>query len=115
MIKSFVAEGCSIVAYDPAAIANSRPIFAGQDVKFADKEYDVADGADALIILTDWQEFTQLDYEEMKRRLKYPILLDGRNLLDPKRMASLGITYLCVGRPAYAAQASVPATDKAVL
>ena len=65
---------------------------------------DVADGADALIILTDWQEFAQLDYEEIKRRLKYPILLDGRNLLDPKRMASLGITYLCVGRPAYAAE-----------
>ena len=114
MIKSFVAEGCSIVAYDPAAIANSRPIFAGQDVKFADNEYDVADGADALIILTDWQEFTQLDYEEMKRRLKYPIVLDGRNLLDPKRMASLGITYLCVGRPAYAAEKSVAATSKAV-
>ena len=83
---------------------NSGSIFAGQDVTFADNEYGVADGADALIILTDWQEFTQLDYEEMKRRLKYPILLDGRNLLDPKRMASLGFTYLCVGRPSYAAE-----------
>jgi UDPglucose 6-dehydrogenase len=114
MVQSFVTEGCSVVAFDPAAIANSRPIFAGQNVQFADDEYEVADGADALIILTDWQEFAQLDFEEIKRRLKYPILLDGRNLLDPKRMASLGFTYLCVGRPAYAVQTSVAATDKAV-
>src|SRR5450631_2396975 len=63
MIQSFLVEGCSVVAYDPAAITNSRSIFAGQNVSFAKNEYEVADGADALIILTDWQEFAQLDYE----------------------------------------------------
>ncbi len=114
MVQSFVAEGCSVVAYDPAAIKNCKAIFAGQDVTFAENEYEVADGADALILLTDWQEFAQLDYEEMKRRLKYPILLDGRNLLDPRQMASLGFTYLGVGRPAYAAETLAPATEKTV-
>jgi len=104
MVQSFVAEGCSVVAYDPAAMKNCVPIFAGKDVTLSENEYGVADGADALIVLTDWQEFTQIDYQEMKRRLKYPILLDGRNLLDPKQMAALGFTYLSVGRPSYAAE-----------
>src|SRR5450631_2609402 len=63
LIQSLLQEGCSVVAYDPAAITNSRSIFAGQNVSFAKNEYEVADGADALIILTDWQEFAQLDYE----------------------------------------------------
>ena len=79
-------------------------MFNDKNISFEDEAIDVADGADALVILTDWAEFAQLDYEEIKSRLKYPILLDGRNLLDPKRMASLGFTYLCVGRPTYAAQ-----------
>lgn len=114
MVQSFVAEGCSVVAYDPAAIKNCGTVFAGKDVSFAENEYDVAEGADALIILTDWQEFTQLDYAEIKRRLKYPILLDGRNLLDPKKMAALGFTYLCVGRPGHAAETSAGAKEKSL-
>jgi UDPglucose 6-dehydrogenase len=104
MVQAFLNEGCTVAVHDPAAMPNARSLFHDKNISFEDEAIDVADGADALVILTDWAEFAQLDYEEIKSRLKYPILLDGRNLLDPKRMASLGFTYLCVGRPTYAAQ-----------
>jgi len=104
MIQAFLNEGCTVSVYDPAAMDNAREVFESPKLNFEENAMDVADGADALVILTDWAEFAQLDYEAIKGHLKYPILLDGRNLLDPKRMASLGYTYLCVGRPSYAAQ-----------
>lgn len=113
MVQSFLMEGCSIVAYDPAAIPNATQLFGGQNVTFANEAAEVADQADALVILTDWQEFTQLDFNDIKQRLKYPIVLDGRNLLDPKQMAALGFTYMSVGRPTYTAQVA-KTTDKAV-
>ncbi|HVJ07331.1 MAG TPA: UDP-glucose/GDP-mannose dehydrogenase family protein [Acidisarcina sp.] len=115
MVQAFLVEGCSIVAYDPAAMENSRPLFVGQDVSFVEEAADVADQADALIILSDWQEFTQLDFADIKRRMKYPILLDGRNLLDPRQMASLGFTYLSVGRPTYEPQPAPNFINKAVI
>jgi UDPglucose 6-dehydrogenase len=115
MVRSFLAEGCSVAAYDPAAMPNAIELFAGQALIFAKEAAEVADQADALVILTDWPEFAQLDFESIKSRLKYPIVLDGRNMLDPKRMAALGFTYMSVGRPAYAAQAGEIVIDKAVL
>lgn len=113
MVQSFLVEGCSIVAYDPAAMPNASQLFAGQSVTFAKEAVEVADGADALVILSDWQEFAQLDFTDIKRRLKYPILLDGRNLLNPRQMANLGFTYLSVGRPTYAPQPASSLIDKA--
>lgn len=114
MVQAFLVEGCSVVAYDPAAMPNARKLFVDQDVTFADEAVAVANQADALIILSDWQEFTQLDFSDIKRRLKYPILLDGRNLLDPRQMASLGFTYMSVGRPTHAPQPTSNLIDRAV-
>jgi UDPglucose 6-dehydrogenase len=115
MVQSFLAEGCSVVAYDPAAMPNAIQLFASPDLTFAKEAEEVANQADALVILTDWKEFAQLDFESIKQRLKYPIVLDGRNMLDPKRMAALGFTYMSVGRPSYAAHMGESVVDKVVL
>ena len=100
IIASLLNEGCTVVAHDPAAITNARRAMQKNGLSFVEDAYTVADEADALLILTDWSEFAQLDYADIKRRLKYPIVLDGRNLLNPYAMASMGFTYVSVGRPA---------------
>ena len=61
---------------------------------------DAADGADALLILTEWEEFSALDLDRLLKQLKYPIVIDGRNLYDPETMAAHGFTYYSVGRSA---------------
>ena len=67
-------------------------------VKFAANAYDAASGADALLILTEWDEFSTLDLPRISQLLKYPIVIDGRNLYDPEVMAAHGFTYYSVGR-----------------
>ena len=66
---------------------------------FTDDPYEAAHGADALLILTEWEEFAALDLPRLKAELKYPIIVDGRNLYDPEVMAANGFTYYSVGRP----------------
>jgi len=68
-------------------------------VEFAESPYDAAQGADALLILTEWDEFAALDLHRLHSQLKYPIIIDGRNLYDPESMAGLGFTYHSIGRP----------------
>jgi len=69
-------------------------------VQFAADAYQAARGADALLILTEWEEFASLDMDRLQQELKYPIVIDGRNLYDPEMMAARGFTYYSVGRPA---------------
>ena len=68
-------------------------------LQYTDDPYAAADNADALLILTDWAEFTRLDLARLRYTLRYPIVIDGRNLFDPWVMQDLGFTYLSVGRP----------------
>ena len=98
LAKSLVQEGCHLVAYDPAARQRASEILNGS-VQFADSAYDAARDADALLILTEWEEFSSLDLKRLHRSLKYPIVIDGRNLYDPEVMAAQGFTYYSVGRP----------------
>jgi UDPglucose 6-dehydrogenase len=72
----------------------------GSTVRLAETAYDAARGADALLILTEWEEFAALDLKRMRSELKYPIVIDGRNLYDPEVMAASGFTYYSVGRAA---------------
>ena len=67
--------------------------------EFVNDPYEAARGADALLILTEWEEFATLDLDRMYKQLKYPIVIDGRNLYDPDVMAARGFTYYSVGRP----------------
>jgi UDPglucose 6-dehydrogenase len=69
-------------------------------IRFANSAYEAAHGADALLILTEWEEFANLDLDRLSQELKYPIVIDGRNLYDPETMAAHGFTYYSVGRAA---------------
>ena len=98
-MQTLLQEGCQISAYDPAANDRAREVL-NSSVEFASDAYTAARGADALLILTEWEEFTTLDLDRLQKELKYPIVIDGRNLFDPENMATRGFTYYSVGRPA---------------
>lgn len=98
IVRSLLREQCSIVAYDPAAAERARQALDG-DVSYSEDPYDAVEGADALLILTDWEEFGALDLDRIKSGLRYPIVIDGRNLYSPKVMQEHGFLYVSVGRP----------------
>jgi UDPglucose 6-dehydrogenase len=97
LIRSLLQEGCKVTAYDPAAIERAREVLPA-GVEYAKSSYEAASGADALLILTEWEEFASLDLRELNTRLRYPIVIDGRNLYDPEVMLANGFTYYSVGR-----------------
>lgn len=99
VVRSLIAEGCIITAYDPAAMKNAQNLLSVGHLTFADDAYQVMDGADALLLLTDWAEFSDLDIREIKHRLGNPVVLDGRNLFDSAVMEEMGLTYVSIGRP----------------
>jgi UDPglucose 6-dehydrogenase len=109
LIKSLMQEGCNICAYDPAAHERAQEVL-NSSVQFAENAYDAAHDADALLILTEWEEFAALDLKRLRAELKYPIVIDGRNLYDPQVMAAHGFTYYSVGRPSASPEPVVPAT-----
>jgi UDPglucose 6-dehydrogenase len=97
LIQSLLQEGCAVTAYDPAAIDRARAALPSH-VQFAGSAYEAATGADALLILTEWEEFSVLDLAQLRSKLRYPIIIDGRNLYSPEVMAANGFTYYSVGR-----------------
>jgi UDPglucose 6-dehydrogenase len=100
LVRMFLGEGCSITAFDPAAIKRTEEILpAAPNLKYVDDAYAAAADADALLILTDWSEFGSLDLHRLNQALRYPIVIDGRNMYDPAVMTENGFTYLSVGRP----------------
>ena len=110
LVQSLLQEGCQIAAYDPAATARAREVL-NSSTEFANDPYEAARDADALLILTEWEEFATLDLDRIFKQLKYPIVIDGRNLFDPDAMAARGFTYYSVGR--LAAMPVIPATATA--
>ena len=97
LVQSLVQEGCVVAAYDPAAMERAREVLRS-NVEFVGSPYEAAAGADALLILTEWEEFATLDLPQINRKLRYPIVIDGRNLYNPEMMAAHGFTYYSVGR-----------------
>ena len=89
-------EGASLTVYDPKAMDKARAVL--KNVTFADDMNAVADGCDALIVATEWEEFKKLDLERARKNLTHPIMFDGRNLFDPSEMERLGFIYKSVGR-----------------
>ena len=87
-MKSLLKEGCEIRAHDPAAVERAREVLPTHGVSYHDTAYEAARGADALLILTDWQEFAELDLDRLRSELSYPIVVDGRNLYDPAVMSA---------------------------
>ena len=100
IIKRLTDAGATVCAYDPEATANAREAFAGNTrVEFADNPYAAVEGADALVLITEWGVFRSLDFAKIKTLMKQPVLFDGRNQYDPRTMRDAGFTYVCIGRP----------------
>jgi UDPglucose 6-dehydrogenase len=99
IINMLQHEGAEVKAYDPQAADNAEKLLEG--VIFCQDPYQVAHEADALILVTEWNEFKQLDMARVKSLMRQPVLVDGRNTYDPKRMAELGFTYRGMGRGYY--------------
>ncbi|MBW3671873.1 MAG: UDP-glucose/GDP-mannose dehydrogenase family protein [Acidobacteria bacterium] len=105
IIEGLSREGASIRAYDPEAMDNARPLF--PQITFCEDPYDVGEGCDALVIVTEWNEFRALNLEKMKSLMKRPLLIDLRNIYDPKRVIDRGFEYVSVGRSGVDVLASV--------
>jgi UDPglucose 6-dehydrogenase len=107
VIRMLLKERCEIVAYDPAAMERARKEFADAPISFAESAYEAAEKADALLILTDWEEFGALDFQRLRQALNHPILIDGRNLYSREEMEAQGFCYFSVGRQEAAPSISV--------
>jgi UDPglucose 6-dehydrogenase len=110
VIKKLIAAGATVSAYDPAAIEKAKGVLPpSETMSYAANPYEAAEGADAVLILTDWAEFATLDLTRLNQALRFPIIIDGRNLYKPSEMLEQGFTYVSVGRPgAYTAQQGKP-------
>ena len=110
VIRKLIDAGVSITAYDPAAMERAQSVLPpSENMQYAADAYEAAKGADAVLILTDWKEFADLDLRRLNQVLRFPIVIDGRNLYKPSVMQEQGFTYVSVGRPAaYTAQQGKP-------
>ena len=97
IIERLLERGAKVRAYDPAAGPVARRIFDSR-IALCDKSYDALAGADALAIVTEWNEFREPDFEKMRSLLKSPVVFDGRNIYSPEHMRALGFTYFSIGR-----------------
>jgi UDPglucose 6-dehydrogenase len=98
IVEGLLERGAKVRAYDPEAREVARALF-GRRVHLARDAYDAVKDADALLIVTEWNEFREPDFERMKRLLKQPVIFDGRNLYDPSQIRGLGFVYASIGRP----------------
>ena len=96
IIHLLQSEGATIRAYDPVAMVNADLYL--RDVTLCQDAYEVADGADALVVITEWNEFKHLALPRLKKALRQPIIVDGRNIYDPGQMEALGFIYRGMGR-----------------
>jgi UDPglucose 6-dehydrogenase len=99
VVGDLLARGATVCAYDPVAMEEARRVFGAEPrLAYAESPMAALDGADALVIVTEWKEFRSPDFEDMKRRLKRPLVFDGRNLYDPAQMRASNIQYFAIGR-----------------
>jgi UDPglucose 6-dehydrogenase len=99
IISSLLKEGAKVCAYDPVAIPKAKEMLQDAGILYATDPYTAASNCDAVLILTEWKEFAHLDLEKLRSVVKYPIVIDGRNLYRPERMARAGFVYHSIGRP----------------
>jgi UDPglucose 6-dehydrogenase len=97
IIEELLSGGATVHAYDPEAGQAARTIFNGR-ITVHDKSYDALTGADALAVITEWNEFREPDFKKMRQLLKAPVVFDGRNIYAPDQMQALGFSYFSIGR-----------------
>jgi len=98
LINGILDEGATVVAYDPEAMKVAKGIF-GTRIQLAEKSYAALNGADALAIVTEWNEFREPDFTRIRKQMRTPVIFDGRNLYNPDHIRGLGFTYYSMGRP----------------
>jgi UDPglucose 6-dehydrogenase len=113
IIQALLKDGAQVRVYDPAAISRAKEVLGNDGVSYARDPYDAATGSDALLILTEWREFAALDLTKLRSLLKYPIVIDGRNLYEPAKMASAGLIYHSIGRASGIPQQMSPVAEQA--
>jgi len=100
LVRGLLDRGASVMAYDPVAMEEARRVFGTMArLGYAASPMDAVTGADAVVVVTEWQEFRSPDFGELKRALRQPLLFDGRNLFDPREVRAAGLEYFGIGRP----------------
>jgi UDPglucose 6-dehydrogenase len=97
VIDKLLGAGAQVRAFDPEAMAEARKLF-GERIHYAKRNYDALDGASALLVLTEWNEFRRPNFQRVKELLKQPVIFDGRNIYDPAELRKLGFDYYSIGR-----------------
>lgn len=97
VINALIEAGAEVHAYDPEATEEAKKIF-GAGIRYAHRNYDALDGASALLVLTEWNEFRRPDFARMKQLMERPVIFDGRNIYDPLDLANFGFVYYSIGR-----------------
>ena len=101
VINALLAQGASVAAYDPVAMPAARALYAGEPrLSLAPSALAALEGADALVIVTEWKEFRSVDLQQVRDALRQPLVFDGRNLYDPALARAAGLEYRAIGRPA---------------
>ena len=100
LVADLLREGAQVSAYDPKGMEKAREIKAIAQARMASSALEAVDGAEALVIATEWSEFVNVDLAQVKEKMTTPIVFDGRNLFDPQTMGELGFHYYSVGRAA---------------
>ena len=98
IIERLINDGASVKAYDPQSMEKARAIPELEGIKFCEGAYEAVKGADCAVIVTEWNEFKELDLKKIKKLMKQSVIVDGRNIYDPKKMKGLGFRYHCIGR-----------------
>jgi UDPglucose 6-dehydrogenase len=98
IVQGLLKRGAKIRAFDPEAKSTARRVF-GKKIQYSPHAYDALAGADALLVVTEWNEFREPDFDKMKKLMKRPIIFDGRNIYSPQQIRALGFTYSSIGRP----------------
>jgi UDPglucose 6-dehydrogenase len=108
LVKSLRDEGAEVRAYDPEAMEKAKSVFS--NITYCSNPYEAAEGADAIVIVTEWDEFRELDWDRVRSAVDRPLVLDGRNMFDATDLTRRGFHYVCVGRPAMA-PGELPSND----
>lgn len=98
IIKELLKRGAKVNAYDPKAMETSKTLYLKDSITYAKNSYEALVNADAMILLTEWNEFRRPDFDKIKSIMKNPIIIDGRNQYDPIRLKEKGFEYICIGR-----------------
>jgi len=100
IVAELIKRGARIRAFDPEAFEQAKHYLKDLDgkIEYIDDQYDTLDSCDALLLVTEWRQFRQPDFDILIKKLKEPVIFDGRNQYDPKHMREMGFEYFCIGR-----------------